>query len=117
MAASSLLASRVWGWAVPKGHPDVVQFLHRLVAQIQAEGRGNVNAARWLNGYDDNFYPRKCVDLADFASTRQLRDAQHTGSESAFRECCFAHSPAIVLADVERVTPWCNRYRLAYLAK
>jgi len=54
---SALQAPRQWGWAVPKGHPEFVQFLNGLVEQLQADGRWNAAARKWLNGYEDTFNP------------------------------------------------------------
>ena len=51
----TLLAPRMWGFAVPKGHPEFVQFLNGLVEQLYKDGRWNAAARKWLNGYDDTF--------------------------------------------------------------
>jgi polar amino acid transport system substrate-binding protein len=55
---TALQAPRQWGWAVSKGHPEFVQFLNALVERLQADGRWNAAARKWLNGYDDTFNPQ-----------------------------------------------------------
>ncbi len=52
---TALLTPRNWAWAVAKGHPEFVQFLNRLVAQMQKDGTWAREAKLWLNGYDDTF--------------------------------------------------------------
>lgn len=54
---SALTSPRMWGWAVPKGHPEFVQFLNHLLQRVQADGRWKAAAANWLNGYEDTFDP------------------------------------------------------------
>jgi polar amino acid transport system substrate-binding protein len=44
-------------FAVPKGHPEFVQFLNGLVQQLQTDGRWKATANAWLNGYEDTFNP------------------------------------------------------------
>jgi ABC-type amino acid transport substrate-binding protein/DNA-binding CsgD family transcriptional regulator len=48
---------RLWAYAVPKGHPEFVQFLNGLLEQLQKGGRWNATARAWLNGYDSSFNP------------------------------------------------------------
>jgi ABC-type amino acid transport substrate-binding protein len=55
---TALQAPRQWGLAVPKGHPEYVQFLNGLIEQYMADGRWNASARKWLNGYDDTFNPQ-----------------------------------------------------------
>ena len=54
---TALTSPRMWGWAVPKGHPEFVQFLNQLLQQLETDGRWKAAAANWLNGYDDTFNP------------------------------------------------------------
>ena len=55
---TALQAPRLWGLAVPKGHPEFVQFLNGLIEQYMTEGGWNASARKWLNGYDDTFNPQ-----------------------------------------------------------
>ena len=54
---NTLQVPRLWAYAVPKGHPEFVQFLNGLVEQLQKDGRWNATARAWLNGYDNTFDP------------------------------------------------------------
>jgi ABC-type amino acid transport substrate-binding protein/DNA-binding CsgD family transcriptional regulator len=54
---NTLQVPRLWAYAVPKGHPEFVQFLNGLVEQLQKDGRWNATARAWLNGYDNTFNP------------------------------------------------------------
>jgi len=54
---NTLQAPRQWGWAVPKGHPEFVQFLNGLLGQLQTHDGWNAAARKWLNGYDDSLNP------------------------------------------------------------
>jgi len=54
---NTLQVPRLWAYAVPKGHPEFVQFLNGLVEQLQKDGRWRATARAWLNGYDDTFNP------------------------------------------------------------
>jgi ABC-type amino acid transport substrate-binding protein/DNA-binding CsgD family transcriptional regulator/sugar lactone lactonase YvrE len=54
---NTLQVPRLWAYAVPKGHPEFVQFLNGLVEQLQTNGQWNATARAWLNGYDTTFNP------------------------------------------------------------
>jgi ABC-type amino acid transport substrate-binding protein/DNA-binding CsgD family transcriptional regulator/sugar lactone lactonase YvrE len=54
---NTLQVPRLWAYAVPKGHPEFVQFLNGLVQQLQTDGQWNATARAWLNGYDSTFNP------------------------------------------------------------
>jgi ABC-type amino acid transport substrate-binding protein len=55
---TALQAPRQWGLAMPKGHPEFVQFVNGLIEQYQANGGWSASARKWLNGYDDTFNPQ-----------------------------------------------------------
>jgi len=55
--SDGLMAPRLWGYAVPKGHPEFIQFLNGVVEQLFKDGRWNATARKWLNGYEDIFNP------------------------------------------------------------
>jgi polar amino acid transport system substrate-binding protein len=54
---NTLQVPRLWAYAVPKGHPEFVQFLNGLVEQRLKNGQWKGLARAWLNGYDDTFNP------------------------------------------------------------
>ena len=51
----TLLGPRMYGLALPKGHPEFVQFLNGVVEQLYKDGRWTAEAKTWLHGYDDTF--------------------------------------------------------------
>ncbi|HET9847107.1 MAG TPA: transporter substrate-binding domain-containing protein [Candidatus Dormibacteraeota bacterium] len=52
---NTLLGPRIYGFALPKGHPEFVQFLDGVVEQLYKDGHWTAEAKKWLHGYDDTF--------------------------------------------------------------